>query len=224
MSDNKSFLYFWERLFNAGRSVPGRSFSNPKFVFSFLVIMSISSSGVWAPAAFDIDLSPDCELKSNTPANTSSSSIDQKKQSVVKSQKVIIDTCTTKTIESYNFFQGFPVFMFNLGLLGGIAFEFFVRQGPNKYDDLDMNQDEIDVHRMSEFAGFFIWVLAFILSFFGLKEPVSTSSLALIGSFLSVSLWICSNFNKAEFSQEEPDASNIEAGTDDSELEGSGLL
>ena len=52
-------------------------------------------------------------------------------------------------------FQGFAIFMFNLGLLGGIAFEFFVGQSPKKYEDLNFDEMKINKMRMNEFAGFF---------------------------------------------------------------------
>lgn len=46
----------WGELFFYIIKVPFLVIKNPKFVFPFLIIMLISSSGVWAPWAFEIDL------------------------------------------------------------------------------------------------------------------------------------------------------------------------
>ncbi|WP_413698552.1 hypothetical protein ACLKMH_12965 [Psychromonas sp. KJ10-10] len=230
-------MHYWKTLKKTVKAVPGKSLCNPKFVFSFLIIMLISSSGVWAPWAFNIDLSSVCntEVESFNDLSlykyneknsvelggyfigigeTTSTSISQpiNDLNLIKS---LNDSCQYISSLPIILFQGFAIFMFNLGLLGGIAFEFFVGQGPKKYEDLNFDEKEINKMRINEFAGFFAWLLAFVLSFYGLKEPTTTSVLSLFGSVISVSLWICTNYNKAQFQEPEPNPENIEAGAND---------
>tara|TARA_Y100000310_G_scaffold103220_1_gene101485 strand:- start:6069 stop:6728 length:660 start_codon:yes stop_codon:yes gene_type:complete len=217
---------YWLKLIKAGWSVPGKAFRNPKFVFSFFVIMIISSAGIWAPWAFDINLSSVCNdpilLDSETKASKANEG------ALLHNQKVLEESCAYVSRQSTILFQGFTIFMFNVGILGGVAFDSFVNQGIKKYEKLDFDKNKIDDLRMNEFAGFFFWVIAFILSFDGLKHPVDISCFALIGTFISISLWICVNYSKTEFNQPIPDPNNIEANSKgnkstDVELEGSGL-
>jgi len=249
-------FYYWSVLRDMAKGVPKKALCNPKFVFSFFIIMSISSAGVWAPWAFEIDLSSVCNTTIGTTKETSSVKTYTENNTLelgsafvgwgdVKTEPPSPDTQNPQRAVSLSLteslkqscahisslpiilFQGFAIFMFNLGLLGGIAFEFFVGQGPKKYEQLDFDELKINKMRTNEFAGFFAWLVAFVLSFYGLKEPTTTSILSILGSFIAISLWICTNYNKTEFKQSPPKPSNIEAGGDgvgnETELTGAGL-
>ncbi|SBS27241.1 hypothetical protein MSP8887_00584 [Marinomonas spartinae] len=244
-----NFFDHWKLILNSGLKVPGRAFSNPKFVFSFLVIMVISSAGVWAPWAFDINLSSVCyvekkDLENNdliqdgkilntkpyklNAKDNELHEIESYKEPLPSKLEVLKDACAYVSEIPIILFQGFAIFMFNLGLLGGIAFEFFINQGLQRYQELKFDDEKINKLRLNEFAGFFVWVVAFVFSFYGLKEPTTTSYLSILGSFLALSLWICCNFNKAVFEHSKPNPENIEAGgvfgeDTESELEGDGL-
>lgn len=246
MSKKTDHLHYWKSLWSSGKNVPKKAAGNPKFVFSFFIIMAISSAGVWAPWAFEINLSPACSHE--TIVDDSAHNIDSKikvdensgvlqpglsgfgsgniaSTGDVKSYKSssVINSCDETEQNKAVLFPGFAIFMFNLGLLGGIAFEFFARQGPQKYHELDFDKVKINELRINEFGGFFIWLFAFILSFYGLKEPTTQSIAPLLGSLLSLALWVFTNYDKTEFQQPEPEPSNIEAGNEQQELQGDGL-
>ncbi len=229
----------WKTLRKEFLDVPGKAFSNPKFVFSFLVIMFISSAGVWAPWAFSINLAAVCHdnlLKSKeevvsvatkgsptagdlaagnpvTDSPTAANSSYSSSKEIINSENyaALKLSCEYVSKKPINLFQGFAIFMLNVGLLGGVAFDFFIKQGPRKYEELDYDPNKIDKMRVNEYAGFFAWVVAFVLSFDGLKHPVELSVFALFGTFISLSLWVCINFSKAEFETPEEDPNNIEA-------------
>ncbi|WP_435237536.1 hypothetical protein ACR30L_08250 [Psychromonas sp. PT13] len=227
MAENKE--NYWLCLRKECLKVPFKAVKNPKFVFSFLIIMIISSGGIWAPWAFSLDLSSACNSEVNVVNNNVQ----------VQSENIELAgyyfnwgaTVTSTATSTYNIstlkeslenscefisslpvvlFQGFAIFMFNLGILGGIAFEFFVKLGPDKYDELETDHC-INKNRTNEFAGYFAWLIAFVLSFYGLKEPTTTSYLAMIGSFIAISLWIITNYDKADFKDRPVSPGNIEA-------------
>ncbi|ORM68447.1 hypothetical protein [Pantoea rwandensis] len=225
--DEKGYFKYWFLLWNFLLSVIYEVVQNPKFIFSFLVIMLISSAGIWAPWLYSLDLSPVCEtiVPTNTIITTTSGGIIQSDK-IVESVNVV---CLYISSLDITLFQNFSLFMFNLGLLGGIAAEFFIQKKDSSEcekniisDDL-LNDDGSD-SRVKEYAAFFLWVVAFILSFFALKNPTGDSPQVFWGGVLSIFLWIFTNIRKKEYIVN-TDANNLVGGIvlDSDKLQGMGL-
>ncbi|HAS6220677.1 TPA: hypothetical protein RQJ75_003496 [Vibrio vulnificus] len=241
MSDN--VICYWKKLSKNIKSVPGKSIENPKFVFAFLIIMAISSAGIWVPWAFNLELSSVCNIKPDSLVLKDDFFSEKYTAEIGSYQATLYEKTNSishdanKLKESIDYackyvgglpvtlFQGFAVFMFNLGILGGIAFDFFVTQGPKRQERNNLTEEKMNEERVNEFAGFFTWIVAFVLSFYGLTSPTNFDCLTFLGALISVSLWVCVNYNKAEFKQPKPTPGNITAeGIDSNEnLSGEGL-
>ncbi|MGF1720334.1 hypothetical protein L4D20_09890 [Vibrio kyushuensis] len=239
---NNEVVCYWKRLRRNIKNVPRKSIENPKFVFSFFIIMVISSAGVWVPWAFNLELSSVCNVNNEELVLEYDNFLKKEKIDVGPYRAVLFEKTDLTSVDvsqlklsiisacdyigslPVTLFQGFAVFMFNLGILGGIAFDFFMTQGPKKYERNDLTQDKLNEERVNDFAGFSAWIIAFILSFYGLISPTSFSLLSLLGALISVSLWICVNHNKAEFKQPKANPGNIVAESDNTKpLAGGGL-
>ncbi|CAH1534110.1 conserved membrane hypothetical protein [Vibrio rotiferianus] len=240
MKNNK--ICYWRRLKGNVLGVPKKSIENPKFVFSFFIIMVISSAGVWVPWAFSLELSSVCNISQESLVLKEDSFIKKRELELGVYKAVLFEKSNTTHLDStklkesiylacdyisslpVTLFQGFAVFMFNLGILGGIAFDFFMTQGPKKYEKNDLTPDKLNEERVNDFAGFSAWIVAFILSFYGLTAPTSFSFFTLVGTVIAVSLWICVNHNKADFRQPKTNPGNIVAENDNIKpLAGGGL-
>lgn len=216
---NKDALYYWAKLIGYICSVAKGALHNPNFVFSFLVIMTISSAGIWAPYLYDLNLSPVCAFSENS-ISLSVSSPESSVNAKATDEKTLPShigalmkrACDHVDSMPKHLFQGFSIFMFSLGILGGIAFDFFVSQRERVEQEDSLSIEESNMTRTKEFAGFFVWVMAILFSSYGLKQPTVHSSFALFGGVLAVFLWICTHHNKAPFKQKPPEPENIEAG------------
>jgi hypothetical protein len=209
----------WIRLGAYIKNVPKLTIKNPKFIFSMLVIMSISSSGVWIPWFFNIDLSMVCNLEINK--KIASEVFFKQTDAHVFAQETFNNSCEYIKKLDTRLLQNFSIFMFNLGILGGIAAEYFIRSKVENTDFEDtIKQDE---YHVKEYAGFFCWFISLILSFTGLREPMGDSFNVVIASVLSIFLWICTNLKRKEYTLN--DAQSILGGSseDKQKLEGDGL-
>lgn len=156
--NEKGYFKYWFLLWNFVVSIIYKTIQNPKFIFSFLVIMLISSAGIWAPWLYSLDLSPVC----NT-IIPHGSSIRKVSGEVVDSAQIraaVNVVCAFLSSQEIFLIQNFSLFMFNLGLLGGIAAEFFI----NKKNDLAINErnqskENISIdskdNRVKEYGAFF---------------------------------------------------------------------
>ncbi|EBH0345249.1 hypothetical protein FJ746_09600 [Salmonella enterica] len=225
--DEKGYFKYLFLLWNFFLSVIYEVFQNPKFIFSFLVIMLISSAGIWAPWLYSLDLSPVCEtiVPTNAIVTTTSGGIIHSDK-IVESVNVV---CLYISSLDITLFQNFSLFMFNLGLLGGIAAEFFIQKKDNteceeKISFNNLETDESSDSRVKEYAGFFLWVVAFILSFFALKNPTGDSPQVFWGGLLSIALWIFTNIRKKEYTVK-TDVNNLIGGMilNSDKLPGTGL-
>lgn len=225
--DEKGYFKYWFLLWNFLLSVIYEVIQNPKFIFSFLVIMLISSAGIWAPWLYSLDLSPVCEtiVPKNAIITTTSGGIIHSDK-IVESVNVV---CLYISSLDITLFQNFSLFMFNLGLLGGIAAEFFIQKKDNSECEKNISSDDLltddgSDSRVKEYAAFFLWVVAFILSFFALKNPTDDSPQVFWGGVLSIFLWIFTNIRKKEYIVK-TDANNIVGGIvlDRDKLQGMGL-
>ncbi|MCG9684856.1 hypothetical protein L1D31_20210 [Vibrio sp. Isolate23] len=208
----KLFGYWGELLFGMLK-IPFLVIKNPKFVFPFIIIMLISSAGVWAPWAFKIDLSGVCNTNVNEVHVLNNENL---KSISVERFKVAFDiSCDYVKSMDIILMQSFSLFMFNVGILGGIAAEFVLRT------KVENERERTDSEKVKEYAAFLFWLLAFILSFYGLKEPSESSTMVNIATWLSVSLWICTNYHKKEY-EIPTDIRSTEGGTNLSEQSFSG--
>lgn len=190
--EEKGYFKYWFLLWNFFISVIYEMFQNPKFIFSFLVIMLISSAGIWAPWAFSIDLSPVCNTVVLSDAkHTIPNSVEVTPDNIKNSVNIPCSYLASSSQE-IKLFQNFSVFMFNLGLLGSIAAEFFIQ----KRKDVSGVEDD---GRVKEYAGFFIWVITFTLSFYALKNPTGDTFQVILAGFLSIFLWVFTNIRKKEY-------------------------
>ena len=217
---SKRFGSWGELLFNLIK-IPFVTIKNPKFVFPFLIIMIISSAGIWVPWAFDIDLSTVCNTSID--ADYISKVAALKDTSIGDFKSAFLTSCNYVRYQEIVLFQSFSMFMFNVGILGGIAAEFVLVQRDSKNDS---EENKTDSSIIKEYTAFFIWIVAFILSFYALKNPSQSSSYVNLSTWLSVSLWICTNYHKKEYTL--PVSNNTEAfdGGDDvteDDLNGPGL-
>lgn len=226
--NEKGYFKYWFLLWNFVVSIIYKTIQNPKFIFSFLVIMLISSAGIWAPWLYSLDLSPVC----NT-IIPHGSSIRKVSGEVVDSAQIraaVNVVCAFLSSQEIFLIQNFSLFMFNLGLLGGIAAEFFI----NKKNDLAINErnqskENISIdskdNRVKEYGAFFLWILAFILSFFALKNPTGESPQVIWGGVISIFLWIFTNAGRKEYEVEDVHPSNILGGevVELEKLQGEGL-
>jgi hypothetical protein len=225
--DEKGYFKYWFLLWNFFLSVIYEVIQNPKFIFSFLVIMLISSAGIWAPWLYSLDLSAVCETIVPTNATLTTAS-----RGIIHSNKIVesVDVvCLYISSLEITLFQNFSLFMFNLGLLGGIAAEFFIQKKDNSECEKNISSDDSLTDdgsdgRVKEYAAFFLWVIAFILSFFALKNPTGDSPQVIWGGVLSIFLWIFTNIRKKEYIVK-IDANNFVGGTvlDSDKLQGMGL-
>jgi len=191
----KDYWIHWIRLGAYIKNVPKLTIKNPKFIFSMLVIMSISSSGVWIPWFFNIDLSMVCNL--DVTKETAAKVFVNQTNAHVFAQETFNNSCRYVKKLDTRLLQNFSIFMFNLGILGGIAAEYFIR---SKVENRDFeNTIKQDEYHVKEYAGFFCWFIALILSFTGLREPMGDSFNVVIASLLSISLWICTNLKRKEY-------------------------
>lgn len=219
LGNTKKYWVHWIRLFAYLRKVPKSTFKNPKFVFSTLVIMSISSSGIWIPWFFNIDLSMVCNIEVTSDA--AQRTFAKESDPVTFAQGVFSDSCNYMNHVDTKLLQNFSIFMFNLGILGGIAAEYFIR---SKFETADFdNAVMLDEYHVKEYAGYFCWFVALVLSFAGLREPMGSNVLVIIASWLSVSLWVCTNLTRKEY--EIGDAKSVLGLNDDigPTIKGSGL-
>jgi len=191
----KDYWIHWIRLGVYIKNVPKSTIKNPKFIFSMLVIMSISSSGVWIPWFFNIDLSMVCNL--DVDKKLAEDVFAHQIDSFIFAKETFKNSCEYVKGLDARLLQNFSIFMFNLGILGGIAAEYFIRSKvENRNFKDEIQQDE---YHVKEYAGFFCWFIALILSFTGLREPMGDSFNVIIASLLSISLWICTNFKRKEY-------------------------
>lgn len=226
--NEKGYFKYWFLLWNFLVSVIYETIKNPKFIFSFLVIMMISSAGIWAPWLYGIDLSPVCNTKV-----PSSAVIKNPFGGDIYAEEIkgsISIACSFISSQEITLIQNFSLFMFNLGLLGGIASEFFIQKKNNSdcQGDSEVNeflQDKIKDDRIKEYGAFFLWVIAFILSFFALKNPTGASSEVIWGCFLSIILWVFTNLGKKEYRVNDIDPNNAVGGEEVffDKLQGDGL-
>lgn len=215
--EEKGYCKHWFLLWNFFLSVVYEMFQNPKFIFSFLVIMLISSAGIWAPWAFSIDLSPVCNTVVLPDAKfTTPNSVELTASSIKDSLRISCSYLASSSQE-IKLFQNFSIFMFNLGLLGSIAAEFFIQ----KRKDISGAEDD---GRVKEYAGFFIWVITFTLSFYALKNPTGDTFQVIIAGYLSILLWVFTNIRKKEYIfQTDPELVLGGKSVIDTELRGEGL-
>jgi len=225
--DEKGYFKYWFLLWNFLLSVIYEVIQNPKFIFSFLVIMLISSAGIWAPWLYSLDLSPVCEtiVPTNAVITTTSGGVIHSDK-IIESVNVV---CLYISSLDITLFQNFSLFMFNLGLLGGIAAEFFIQKKDDSECEKNISSDDLltddgSDSRVKEYAAFFLWVVAFILSFFALKNPTGDSPQVFWGGVLSIFLWIFTNIRKKEYIVK-TDANNLIGGIvlDSGKLQGMGL-
>jgi hypothetical protein len=216
----KKYWVHWIRLGAYIINVPKLTIKNPKFIFSMLVIMSISSSGVWIPWFFNIDLSMVCNLDVNK--ETSEQVFLNQGDAHLFAQETFKNSCDYVKKLDTRLLQSFSIFMFNLGILGGIAAEYFIR---SKVENRDFEDTiKLDEYHVKEYAGFFCWFIALILSFTGLREPMGDSLNVVLASWLSVSLWICTNLKRKEYTLNDAQ-SILGVNTDgDQKLGGDGLI
>lgn len=194
--------------------------------------MTISSAGVWAPYLYDLNLSPACAFDQEAIKNTTKvypsyepSKLHSKEADHPDIEKAMEIACFYSGEMEKKLLQGFSVFMFSLGILGGIAFDFFVSLRERMEEEGDQPIEKVNLIRTREFAGFFLWVMAILLSSYGLKEPTVNNNTVIFGSSLAIFLWICVNHNKAQFKHKPPEPKNIEAGGNEvnHDLTGEGL-
>ncbi|WP_279624360.1 hypothetical protein [Aeromonas veronii] len=171
---------------------------NPKFIMFFLIFILITGAGVWIPWAFKIDLTSVCVLRGES---------DDVRQALGT-------VCLYVKGMDVAFFQNFSVFMFNLGVLGTIATEFFFKG--------ETDSSLSDRKDLKEISALFLWVVAFVLSFDSLKNPTGFSWYVALGALLTLFLWICININKEQYKMK-PDPKNVTAENKDFTLPGSGL-
>ncbi|QQK71686.1 hypothetical protein HG702_09320 [Pectobacterium versatile] len=215
--NEKGYFKYWFLLWNFFVSVVYETIKNPKFIFSFLVIMIISSAGIWAPWLYGIDLSSVC----NTTV-PSDAAIKIVSGEVIHSEKIIDSfsiVCSFTSYQEITLIQNFSLFMFNLGLLGGIAAEFFIQKKSNNEckDSIEKNEAtnyEENDDRIKEYGAFFLWIIAFILSFFALTNPTGASPEVILGCFLSIMLWVFTNLRKKEYKVNDVDPNSIVGGKD----------
>ncbi|ELY4034037.1 hypothetical protein ACI1AH_002772 [Cronobacter sakazakii] len=226
--NEKGYFKHWFLLWNFLVCVIYETIRNPKFIFSFLVIMVISSAGIWAPWLYKIDLSPVCNtiIPSDAVINISSG----KKILAEDIRASVSIVCSFTSSQKITLIQNFSLFMFNLGLLGGIAAEFFIQKKNSSECEGDNEQsgtmkDNQSDDRIKEYGGFFLWVIAFILSFFALKNPTGASLEVIWGGGLSIMLWVFTNLRKKEYEVNDMDPSNAVGGkdVDPGKLKGAGL-
>ncbi len=226
--DEKGYFIYWFLLWNFCITVIYEVIKNPKFIFSFLVIMLISSAGIWAPWLYSLDISPVCETAVPTGSYvTTPSGVIVDSTKIVESVNIV---CLYLSSLEITLFQNFSLFMFNLGLLGGIAAEFFIQKKDGFELDDGISSNELtngkgSDSRVKEYAAFFLWVVAFILSFFALKNPTGDSSQVIWGGVLSIILWVCTNIRKKEYRVGAINSNTFAGGEvlDDSKLQGVGL-
>ena len=139
--DEKGYFKYWFLLWNFLLSVIYEVIQNPKFIFSFLVIMLISSAGIWAPWLYSLDLSPVCEtiVPTNAVITTTSGGVIHSDK-IVESVNVV---CLYISSLDITLFQNFSLFMFNLGLLGGIAAEFFIQKKDDSECEKNISSDDL---------------------------------------------------------------------------------
>lgn len=226
--NEKGYFTHWFLLWNFLVSVIYETIRNPKFIFSFLVIMVISSAGIWAPWLYKIDLSPVCNTIVPSNAVISVSSGKNIPAEDIRASVNIV--CSFTSSQKITLIQNFSLFMFNLGLLGGIAAEFFIQKKNSSVcedgnEQSETTNDKQSDDRIKEYGAFFLWVIAFILSFFALKNPTGASPEVIWGGVLSIMLWVFTNLRKKEYKVNDMDPSNAVGGkdVDPSKLKGEGL-
>ncbi|MBA6365112.1 hypothetical protein H4J42_15320 [Colwellia sp. BRX8-8] len=155
---------------------------NAKFFFFAIVAVGIGTMGIWVPVAFELNL--------NEPAYILKQVVVDKTLAISGQVKEVTFTLKDNTPLSLYIeyigdlkeitFENFSIFMYVISILGVIAAENFIKhQKPN-------GKDSEALHSFS----LFIWFVAFVLSFWALKEP-KILSWQLICSFgLAVSLWL----------------------------------
>lgn len=226
--NEKGYFKHWFLLWNFLVSVIYETIRNPKFIFSFLVIMIISSAGIWAPWLYKIDLSPVCNTIVPSDAVIGVPSGGNINAEDIRASVII--ACSFTSSQEITLIQNFSLFMFNLGLLGGIAAEFFIQKKNSSECEDDTKQgettkDDKSDDRIKEYGAFFLWVIAFILSFFALKNPTGASPEVIWGCLLSIMLWIFTNLRKKEYKVNDLDPSNAVGGkdVDPNKIKGAGL-
>ncbi|WP_335900939.1 hypothetical protein [Shewanella algae] len=149
-----------------------------RFIFFAFVTIAIGTSGIWVPVLFQIDLSSSvlkCDLLTDSLINNDFS---------MRMDSICI-------IPRKIGFENFPMFMYVVGVLGMLAADFFIKR-PRKE-----TEDPVKLALLS--FCMFIWFLALILSFWGLKVPMGESWQLKVSVWLTVSLWLSSLYTDGEF-------------------------
>lgn len=188
----------WRFLYKYVKDVFVHFPENPKFIFFFVMFILITGAGVWIPWAFNIDLTSVCML--------------EEKNDHVK--QALGTVCTYVKGLDVAFFQNFSVFMFNLGVLGTIATEYFFKG--------ETDSSVSDGRDLKEVSALFLWVVAFVLSFDSLKNPTGFSWCVALGAILTLFLWVCININKEQY-RTKPNPENMTAEGKAYVLPGEGL-
>ncbi|WP_415892546.1 hypothetical protein ACMXYN_15085 [Neptuniibacter sp. PT8_73] len=172
---------YWKILIKELWDVPFLIIKDPKFVLFAFVILSIGGSGIWAPWLFNIDLSGVCYLDVG------------KDEGIISARNAICDFTSRKDV---SLFQNFPVFMFNLGLLGTLAAQYYITE-KNHQEEAD--DYELVKRELFKVSGLVTWFIALVLSFLALKDPSGFSYGVLISFWLTISIWATMNYSKPDF-------------------------
>ncbi|MEZ8228118.1 hypothetical protein AB6C58_05105 [Vibrio splendidus] len=151
---------------------------NAKFLFFAIVAVGIGTMGIWVPVAFDLDLNESVHL---VESSTQLRGAEVKQVDFLLEDKSIIQVFVKYVGQVKNVtFENFSVFMYVISILGVIAAENFIK------GEQPGSKNEEALHSFS----LFIWSIAFVLSFWALKEPKELTWQLIVSFWLSVSLWL----------------------------------
>ena len=153
---------------------------NAKFFFFAVVAVGIGTMGIWVPVAFELNLNgPSHVLEQVDKTLIINTEVKEVTITLMDNTKLPLYVKYAEKLKKITF-ENFSIFMYVISILGVIAAENFIK---NEKPD---GKDSEALHSFS----LFIWFVAFVLSFWALKEP-KILSWQLICSFgLAVSLWL----------------------------------